>query len=179
MEEPISINNADSGVSVVVQWKQICLGTMRLQVQSLASLSGLRIWPCCELCCRSQPQLGSMLLWLWCRPASVAPIMTPSLGTSIRCGWSPKKKKKKKCVYIYIYIYIYIQREREREIQTQPWEALHSQDQWLFITAWAASLLFLGAVLVFISVPKDGKFLAQQFALKCLFPQASDTVSED
>ena len=24
---------------------------MRFQVQSLASLSGLRIWHCCELCC--------------------------------------------------------------------------------------------------------------------------------
>ena len=35
------------GVSVVAQWKQIRLGTMRLPVQSLASLSGLRIWCCC------------------------------------------------------------------------------------------------------------------------------------
>ena len=35
------------------------LGTMRFRVRSLASLSGLRIWHCCEL---------------WCRPAAVAPI---------------------------------------------------------------------------------------------------------
>ena len=33
--------------------------TMRLQVQSLASLSGLRIWHCCELWCRLQARLGS------------------------------------------------------------------------------------------------------------------------
>ena len=28
----------------MVQWKQIRLGTMRLRVQSLALLSGLKIW---------------------------------------------------------------------------------------------------------------------------------------
>ena len=32
---------------------------MRMQVQSLASLSELRIWHCHELWCRSQMQLGS------------------------------------------------------------------------------------------------------------------------
>ena len=31
----------------MVQWKRIRLGTMRLWVPSLASLSGLRIWHCC------------------------------------------------------------------------------------------------------------------------------------
>ena len=35
------------GAPVVAQQKQIQLGTMRLQVQSLPSLSGLRIWRCC------------------------------------------------------------------------------------------------------------------------------------
>ena len=40
------------GVPAVAQWKRIQPGTMRLQVQSLTSLSGLRIWPCCELWCR-------------------------------------------------------------------------------------------------------------------------------
>ena len=65
-----------------------CLGTMRLQVRSLASLSRLRIGHCCEL---------------WCRLAAVALIGTPSLGTSICCGWgSPPQKKeieKKKINY--------------------------------------------------------------------------------
>ena len=42
---------------VVVQWKQIQLGTM--QVQSLALPSGLRIRCCRELWCSSQTQLGS------------------------------------------------------------------------------------------------------------------------
>ena len=43
----------------MVQQKQIRLGTMSFQVQSLALLSGLRIWLCHELWCRSQMRLGS------------------------------------------------------------------------------------------------------------------------
>ena len=51
-------NVLEGGVPVVVQRKRIQLGTMR-QVQSLALLSGLRIWHCLELWCRSQMLLGS------------------------------------------------------------------------------------------------------------------------
>ena len=47
------------GVPVVAQRKRIRLGIMRLWVQSPASLSGLRIWGCHELCCRSQMRLRS------------------------------------------------------------------------------------------------------------------------
>jgi len=47
------------GVPVMAQWKWIWLGTMRLQVWSLALLSGLRIWHCRELWCRSQKRLRS------------------------------------------------------------------------------------------------------------------------
>ena len=43
----------------MIQWEGIQLGTMRLQVRSLASLSGLRIQHCCELWCRLQMRLGS------------------------------------------------------------------------------------------------------------------------
>ena len=43
----------------MAQQKQIQLGTMKLQVGSLASLSRLRIRCCCEV---------------WCRLAAVAPI---------------------------------------------------------------------------------------------------------
>ena len=35
------------------------LVSMRLRVPFLTSLSGLRIWYCCELRCRSQMWLGS------------------------------------------------------------------------------------------------------------------------
>ena len=41
---------------------------------TLASLSGLRIWRCQELWCRSRTRLGSRIAGLWCRPAAVAPI---------------------------------------------------------------------------------------------------------
>ena len=51
--------NVIKGVPVVAQWKRIRLGTKRLPVRSLASLSGLRIWWCCELWCRSQKWLTS------------------------------------------------------------------------------------------------------------------------
>ena len=82
---------------VMAQRKQTWLASMRTQVWSLALLSGLRIWHCCELWYRSQTQLGSdlALLWLWCRPA-VRADLTPSLETSICCECSPKKTKKRK-----------------------------------------------------------------------------------
>ena len=44
----------NSGIPIVVRCKWIWLVTMRLQVQFLASLSGLRIWHCCELWCSLQ-----------------------------------------------------------------------------------------------------------------------------
>ena len=47
------------GVSIMAQQKRIQLGTMRLQVRSLALLSGLKIQCCCELLCRLQIWLGS------------------------------------------------------------------------------------------------------------------------
>ena len=43
----------------MAQRKRILLGTKRFRVQSLASLSGLRIQRCRELWCRSQMQLRS------------------------------------------------------------------------------------------------------------------------
>ena len=49
------------GGPVVAQQKQIRIGTMRLQVRSLALLSGLRIRRCCELWCRLQTRLGSQV----------------------------------------------------------------------------------------------------------------------
>jgi len=49
------------GVPIVVQWKRIPLVSRRMQVQSLASLSGLQIWPCRELWCRLQKRLRSVI----------------------------------------------------------------------------------------------------------------------
>ena len=47
---------------------------MRTWVRPLASLSGLRIWRCHELWCRSQTQLGSHVTVAVCRLAAAAPI---------------------------------------------------------------------------------------------------------
>ena len=47
------------GVPTMVKQKRIQLGTMTLQVCSLALLSELGIWRCHKLWCRSQMWLGS------------------------------------------------------------------------------------------------------------------------
>ena len=47
------------GVPIVTQQLQTQLVVTRMLVQSRASLSGLRIWCCRELWCRSQTWLGS------------------------------------------------------------------------------------------------------------------------
>ena len=48
-----------TGIPLVAQGKQIRLGTMKLQVWSVASLSGLRNRHCRELWCGLQTWLGS------------------------------------------------------------------------------------------------------------------------
>ena len=70
----IFIKNAASEVPVLAQQKGIQLGTMRLRVRTLPSLSGLRIRCCRELWYRLQTGLDPALLWLWCRPSATAPI---------------------------------------------------------------------------------------------------------
>ena len=57
------------------------LVSMRTWVWSLASLSGLRIWHCRELQCRSQMWLGSCVAMA--QACSCSSNWTPSLGTSI------------------------------------------------------------------------------------------------
>ena len=58
-EDYISSRTFFFGVSVLVQWKGIQLGTIRFQVRSLALLSELRIQRSRELWCRSLIKLGS------------------------------------------------------------------------------------------------------------------------
>ena len=47
------------GVPIVAQGNKIWLVSVRIRVWSLASLGGLGIWYCCELCCRLQMRLRS------------------------------------------------------------------------------------------------------------------------
>ena len=74
----------------------IRLGTMRMQVQFLALLSGLRVWCCRVLWCRLQTPLRSQVVVAVAQVSSYSSDSTPSLGTSIcpRCG--PKNAKKEK-----------------------------------------------------------------------------------
>ena len=81
-------------VPVRAQQKRIRPGTMRLRVGSLASLSGLRIWRCHELRCRSQTRLRSDVAVAVARAGSCSSNLTPSVGTSICRGCSPKNKTK-------------------------------------------------------------------------------------
>ena len=79
----LEIKNEALGVPVVAQQKRIRLGTMKLRVRSMASLSGFRIWRCHEL---------------WCRSTAVAPIAIawePPYATGVALKRKRKKKKKR------------------------------------------------------------------------------------
>ena len=77
----------------MAQQEQIWLVSMRMQVRSLASLSGLGIQRCSELWCKLQMQLRSCVAVVQASSCSFP--SAPSLGTSIYCTCGPKKKKKK------------------------------------------------------------------------------------
>ena len=68
---------------------------MRTQVQSLASISGLRIRRCHELWCRLQTRVGAHVAVAVVQAGSYGSDLTPSLGTSIGQGRNPKKTKDK------------------------------------------------------------------------------------
>ena len=80
----------------MAQWLMNRLGTMRLWVHFLASLSGLRIWHCWELWLGHRRGLDPVLLWLWCRPAAVALIGPPGWEPSYDTGVALKSKKTNK-----------------------------------------------------------------------------------
>ena len=61
----------------MAQRKQIRLVSMRMWFRSLALLSGLGIWRCCECGVGHRCTSDLALMWLWGRPAAVAPIQSP------------------------------------------------------------------------------------------------------
>ena len=69
---------------------------MRSRVQSLVSLSGLRIWHCHELSCRLQTRPGSPVAVAVAEAGSYSSDSTPSLEISIGHRCSPKKTEKKR-----------------------------------------------------------------------------------
>ena len=71
--------------------------SIRTWVGSLASISGLRIWRCRELQCRSQTWLGSgvaVSVWLWCRPVARASIQPLAWELPYAMGRALTKNKK-------------------------------------------------------------------------------------
>ena len=94
--------NINEGVLVMVQRKQIQLGTMRSRVRFLASLTGLGIQCCRELWCRSQSQLGSGVALAVVQAGSCSSDQTPGLeppyavSAALKKDKKTKKKKKKK-----------------------------------------------------------------------------------
>ena len=78
----------------MVQWKWVQLGTMWLQVRSLASLSGLKIWHYHELWCRLQMKFGYCIAMAVTQAGSCSSNWIHSLGNSICHRCSHKKKKK-------------------------------------------------------------------------------------
>ena len=77
----------------MAQQEQTQLVSLRIRVLSLASIFGLRIQRCHELQCRSQRQLKSGLLWLWCRLAATAPIQALAWELRYATGTALKKRK--------------------------------------------------------------------------------------
>ena len=84
------------GAPVLVQWKQIQLGTKRLRVQSLAWLSGLRIRHCQELGVSHRRGSDPPLLWLWYRLAAITPIRPLVWEPPYATGVALKSKKRKR-----------------------------------------------------------------------------------
>ena len=78
------------GVPVWLSGNVIWLVSMRMQVQSLALLWGLRIWHC-----HSHTRLGSGIAAAVVQAGSYNSHLTPSLGASICYGCGPGKKKKR------------------------------------------------------------------------------------
>ena len=70
---------------------------MRIQVRSLASLSGLRIQHCHELWgVYHRCSLDLALLWLWHRPAAIAPIQPLAWEHPYAMGMALKRQKEKR-----------------------------------------------------------------------------------
>ena len=80
----------------MAQWKRIQLGTMRLQVRSQVSLSGLRIQHCRGLWCRSQMWLGYGIAVAVVQASSCSSDQTSSLERPYAARVVLKSKKKKK-----------------------------------------------------------------------------------
>ena len=91
--------NIEMGMQEFLLWLsrlRTQLVSVRMRVWSLASLSGLRIWCCYELCIGCRCGSDSTLLWLRCRPAAAASIRPQAWELPYAAGSTLKSKKKEK-----------------------------------------------------------------------------------
>ena len=84
------------GDIIGTQWKRIWLASTRMQVWSLASLSGLRIRRCRSCGVGHRCGLEPILLWLWCRPVATALIPPLAWEPPYASGAALKKKEREK-----------------------------------------------------------------------------------
>ena len=80
----------------MAQWKRIRLVSVRTQVQSLLSFSGLRIQHSMSYGVGPRCSWDLALLWLWRRPAATAPIRFLTWEPPNAKGEAQKTKKRKK-----------------------------------------------------------------------------------
>ena len=85
--------NHKYGVPIVAQWLTNLTSNHRLQVGSLASLTGLRIDVALSCGVGHRLSLDPELLWLWCRPAIVAPIQPLAWEPPYAVGAALKRQK--------------------------------------------------------------------------------------
>ena len=86
----------------MAQQKQIQLETMRLQVQSLASLSGLRIHVAMSCGVGRRRSSDPVLLWLWYRLAALIRPLAWELPYAAGAALK-NQKKKKHCYLIFLF----------------------------------------------------------------------------
>ena len=92
----VCIKGIFQGLPIVAQRKRTQLVSKRMQIQSLALLSELRIWHCRELWCSLQTWLRSDVAVASAGTAVALIHWIPSLGTSTCRKHSPEKCKKRK-----------------------------------------------------------------------------------
>ena len=132
--------------------KHIQLGTMRLRVQSLTSLTRLRIPHCHELWCGSQMRLRSGIAVAVAQASCCSSNQTPSLGTSTCCECGPKKQKKKKS-----HTKHHIQLPKKVCFKTKYYIVLSLPKETIFISqVFCLFFVFLGPHLRHMEVPRLG-----------------------
>ena len=84
------------------------LVSMRMQVQSLASLDRLKIQCCLDLSIGCKHGLDLVLLWLWCRLAAATLILPLAWEFPYDAGVALKRKKKffNKKIFYDLYIFL-------------------------------------------------------------------------